>query len=347
MEATATPYSNGTTAETSPPLEDARDNNNNEPIPTAGTDTATPPTTQSHFEGRGNLDTLVAAALKPLVANEDYPQRHHSPPQRHEPPGHSHFISNNASDNARGIVGSDNSGGLNDRNKHTSSTPHIPHHRGSPSRSPHHADNSLSAIGGSVLDPSYLQTTSSSLETLEATSTTTAHSHHEHSSSKYHYREQGRAISDEDSEEDPSPASRQHNRHTRPEAPSEYPSRSSHALQEQSDSAFKSNARSSMSISSLLGDSSGYARRTAGDEEDSTPDHHAKTRHLTPSPVVRPNGAQSEGLFEQTCTEMVAKRKLIRMTKNRKMVGRSGKEKVEFCPCRVCFILKVYKQTRE
>src|SRR5690348_10450047 len=107
MEATATPYSNGTTAETSPPLEDARDNNNNEPIPTAGTDTATPLTTQSHFEGRGNLDTLVAAALKPLVANEDYPQRHHSPPQRHEPPGHSHFISNNASNNASAIDGSD------------------------------------------------------------------------------------------------------------------------------------------------------------------------------------------------------------------------------------------------
>ncbi|KAF9550382.1 hypothetical protein EC957_000684 [Mortierella hygrophila] len=101
MEATTTPYSNGTTAETSPPLEDARDNNSNEPAPTAGTDTATAPKTQSHFESRGSLDTLVAAALKPLAAAEDYPQRHHSPPQRYESPGHNHSIRNNANNHTR------------------------------------------------------------------------------------------------------------------------------------------------------------------------------------------------------------------------------------------------------
>ncbi|KAK3833907.1 MAG: hypothetical protein JOS17DRAFT_62802 [Linnemannia elongata] len=250
MEATATPYSNGTTAETSLPPEDASDNNTNEPPPTAGTDSATSPKSHSHFESRGNLDTLVAAALKPQVAADDYPQRHHSPSQRYEPPGHSHSISNNATS---GTDSSNNNESLNDRNQHSSNIPHIPHHRGSPSRSPHLADNSLGATRGSGLDPSRLQATSSPSEAVETTTTTTTRSHHEHSSSKYHYREQGRELSDEDSEDDPSPASRQHNPQTRPEASSEYSSRPSHALQEHSDSASKSNARSSMSISSLLG----------------------------------------------------------------------------------------------
>ncbi|KAF8945264.1 hypothetical protein BGZ47_002979 [Haplosporangium gracile] len=312
MEATATSYSNGTTAESAPSPEDAngiskqpRDNNNNKPTPTVGTGTASSPETQSHFESRGNLDTLVAAALKPLAAADDYPQRHHSSPQRY---GH---ISNNTSTNNSSIDNINNES-LKIENQHSFSTPHSRHHRESPSHSPHHADSSLSSVtGGSDLNPSHLQTTSSPSEAVEATATT-AHSHHEHSSSKYHYREQGRAISDEDSEEDPSPASRQHSHHTHPAAaPSEYPSGHPHTLQEEPDSAFKSNARSSMSISSLLGDSSGYARRTAGDDKDLSPDHHATTRHLTPSPVVRPSGAQSEGLFEQRCTERVAKHRAM------------------------------------
>ncbi|KAG0293101.1 hypothetical protein BGZ96_003324 [Linnemannia gamsii] len=100
MEATATPYSNGTTAETAPSPEDVsgipkqpRDNTESLPTTTTGTDT-TSTETPSHFEGRGNLDTLVAAALKPQAADE-YPQRHHSSPQRYEPPDHSRSISNN------------------------------------------------------------------------------------------------------------------------------------------------------------------------------------------------------------------------------------------------------------
>ncbi|KAF9128199.1 hypothetical protein BGW39_005274, partial [Mortierella sp. 14UC] len=301
--------SNGTAAVSSPEEgsgipKQTRDNSDSSPATLAKADAA--PETQLHFESRGNLDTLVAAALKPLA--EEYPQRHHSLPQRYEPPGHSH--SNHHSNNNIHTNGSNessnNNDSANDKNHRTSTPQHISsHHSESPSRSPRLADSSISTTGGSGLGLNSIQTATASFVSAAATT----HPTHHHSSSKYHYRDQGRTLSDEDSaEEDPLPASGQQNRQIRPATPSEYPSsRPPPSLQEQPDSAFKPSARSSMSISSLLGDSTGYARRT-GDEEDSTPEHHATTRHLTPSPV-RPNGAQSEGLFEQRCAERVAKQR--------------------------------------
>ncbi|KAK3842214.1 MAG: hypothetical protein J3R72DRAFT_139412 [Linnemannia gamsii] len=327
MEATATPYSNGATAETAPSPEggngipkQTRDNGDSTAATLKKPDAV--PEIQSHFESRGNLDTLVAAALKPMA--EDYPQRHHSSPRLYEPLGHSHHSnnnnnnSNNNNNNVHNSGSNESSNNINDNvsegtRRSSSTQQHTSHYSGSPSRSPRLAESSLSASGGSGLDPNLIQTATPSSASI-ATITTAVNATHRHSSSKYHYREQGRTNSDEDSAEDdhPSSSSRQQNHHVRPASTSEYPpSCPPQSEAEQSDSAFKSSARSSMSISSLLGDSSGHARRT-GDEEDSTPDRHATTtRHLTPSPV-RPNGAQSEGLFEQRCAERVVKRKLIK-----------------------------------
>ncbi|KAF9925407.1 hypothetical protein FBU30_004790 [Linnemannia zychae] len=313
MEAMATPYSNASTAETGPSPEEvtnlsnqtkddssfigsnSNDNSNSGSLTSNSTPTTndtTLETQQSHFEGRGNLDTLVAAALKPLT--DDYPQRHHSSPQRFEPPSHGHSISSSSNYNHHNSGSESSNNSVNNNIQHTNAQYTI-----SSSRSLHPVDPDSNTQRRTSLDHSSPKNTDSSSSVIMKS--TIDHLHHEHTSSKFHYREQGRTVSDEESDDDPSLEPQPQDNRICPAEPPRHISHPSHSLHDQSDSSLKTLTQLYPFCNLFSsGDSPGYARRTG--DKDSIPDHHVTARHLTSS-SVQPSDVQSEGSFEQRCAD--------------------------------------------
>ncbi|KAG0203470.1 hypothetical protein BGX28_004256 [Mortierella sp. GBA30] len=190
---------------------------------------------QTMYESRGSLDTLAAAALKPLP--ETYGQHRHSSQQeqqqQHELKEQQHHQSPHPTQARESLGAQKNNGGLSPR-----------------------------------------QIQDQSLENEGMVSSQTCLDANEAHSARYHYRDQRQQLSDEDSEED--------RHHSSPQQGQESYTNQSHRQSPQSQT-LKTNTRSTMSISSLLGDSParGFPRKHM-DESPSQAQSHTHSTHSTP-----------------------------------------------------------------
>ncbi|CAO3569260.1 unnamed protein product [Mortierella alpina] len=232
------------------------------------------------FESRGSLDTLAAAALKPLP--EKYAPRHRTSQPPH---GQAQEQQQEQEQEQQQQQHDSTKQSLLSRPSHTAHGHEGLEVVGSTGRhSPGHDHNSSSASTSSLPRPT---------------------PHSEEHPSKFHYRDQRQHISDEDSEDDPLHRSRQD-----PHKEKEHRSSSRHRQSPDSRHTGKPNGRSTMSISSLLGNSAapGYsckqmnqtqaqaqAHTQAQTEAHSSPERHA-SHQLVPH---RHNDTQQDDLVHR------------------------------------------------